>query len=126
MPDANATDTKTTLRVAAIQMEVISGEPRKNIVRAEAMLNQAARQGAQAILLPELWTTGYALERFETLAQECADMTLNFLQEEARRHSIAIIGGSFPTKQPDGVYSTSHIIGPDGALIATYSKEHLF
>src|SRR2546426_11209985 len=114
------------LRVAAIQMEVASDEPKKNLVRAEAMLNEAARQGAQAVLLPELWTTGYALERFEEIAQECAEMTLNFLQGEARRLKIAIIGGSFPTMQVDGVYSTCHIIGPDGTLIAAYSKEHLF
>ncbi len=124
--DNTATSNKNTLRVAAIQMAVLSGAPRKNIVRAEAMLNEAARQGAQAVLLPELWTTGYALERFEEIAQECAEMTLDFLQKEARRLNIAIIGGSFPTRQADGVYSTCHIVGADGTVIAAYSKEHLF
>ena len=58
------------LRVAAIQMEIVSGEPRKNIVRAEALLNEAAAQGAQAALLPELWTTGYTLDRIAGIAQE--------------------------------------------------------
>jgi omega-amidase len=117
---------KSKIKVAAIQMQVVSGEPRKNIVRAEAMLNQAAESGAQAALLPELWTTGYALDRFETLAEECHDMTLRFLQDAARRHNMAIVGGSFPEKRPDGVYSTCYTIAPDGSILSSYSKEHLF
>jgi predicted amidohydrolase len=115
-----------TLRVAAIQMEVVSGEPRKNIVRAEALLNDAARQGAQAALLPELWTTGYSLDRFEQIARDCAQMTLDFLQSEARRLNMSIVGGSFPTVGPDGIYSTCHIISADGSVLSEYSKEHLF
>jgi omega-amidase len=114
------------VRVAAIQMEVCSGEPRKNMVRAEAMLNEAAGQGARAALLPELWTTGYALDRFEQFAGECAEMTLQFLKKEAARLSMAIVGGSFPERGPDGIYSTCYTIGPDGQVIASYSKEHLF
>lgn len=117
---------QSKIKVAAIQMQVISGEPRKNIVRAEAMLNHAAETGAQAALLPELWTTGYALDRLETLADECHDMTLRFLQDTARKHNMAIIGGSFPEKRADGVYSTCYTIGSDGAVLASYSKEHLF
>ena len=118
--------TPQKLRVAAIQMEVVSGEPRKNMVRVEAMLNDAARQGAQAALLPELWTTGYALDRFAEIAADCAEITLDFLQSEARRLDMAIIGGSFPTQGPDGIYSTCYMIGPDGSTLASYSKEHLF
>src|SRR5438132_11547025 len=112
------------LRVAAIQMQVISGEPRKNMVRAEAMLSEAAQQGAQAALLPELWTVGYALDRFTELAQEYGEQTLQFLQGEARRLNMTIVGGSFPTTGQDGVYSTCYIIGPDGEVLASYSKEH--
>lgn len=115
-----------TIKVAAIQMQVVSGEPRENMVRAEAMLNEAARNGAQAALLPELWTTGYALNRFEELAARYADATLDFLRGTARRLNMTIVGGSFPEQRQDGVYSTCYIVGPDGAPLASYSKEHLF
>ncbi|MEO8287357.1 MAG: carbon-nitrogen family hydrolase [Chloroflexota bacterium] len=118
--------TPPALRVAAIQMQVVSGEPKKNIVRAEALLHEAASQGAQAALLPELWTTGYSLDRFDTLAEEYGSSTLQFLRDTAANLNMAIIGGSFPVKQQDGVYSTCPMIGPDGALLASYSKEHLF
>ena len=126
MENSPTPQTDSELRVAAIQMEIVSGEPRKNMVRAEALIHDAARQGAQAVLLPELWTTGYALDRFREIAEECAVMTLDFLRETARRLRISIVGGSFPEMGADGVYSSCHIIGPDGADLATYSKEHLF
>src|SRR5688572_29304468 len=106
---ASATD-NAIIRVASIQMEVCSGEPKKNQVRAEAMLNEAANQGAQAALLPELWTTGYTLDRFEELADECAEDTLAFLRGVAKKLSITIVGGSFPERGPGGIYSTCYII----------------
>ncbi len=117
---------QSPIKVAAIQMQVVSGEPKKNMVRAEALLNEAALQGAQAALLPELWTTGYDLDRFDALARDYGDATLQFLQDSASRLKMAIVGGSFPVKRPDGVYSSCHVIGSDGTLSASYSKEHLF
>lgn len=126
MPENDTSQTDTTLRVAAVQMQVVSGEPKKNMVRAEAMLQEAARRGAQAALLPELWTSGYAKDEWARIAEECADDTLRFLQNVARRLNMAVIGGSFPVKEPDGIYSTCYIIRPDGEVLSQYSKEHLF
>ena len=126
MEDKADTAQGDTVRVAAIQMEICSGEPKKNMVRAEAMLNEAALQGAQAALLPELWTTGYTLERFQELARDCAAPTIDFLQGKARELGMTIVGGSFPQLGPGGVYSTCYIIGPNGNTLARYSKEHLF
>lgn len=127
MPDNNTTTpSENTLRVAAVQMRVVSGEPRKNMVRAEAMLREAANQGAQAALLPELWTCGYARDRWASIADEHAEETRRFLQNEARRLNMAIIGGSFPTRGDDGIYSTCYIVRPDGEIMGSYSKEHLF
>jgi omega-amidase len=118
--------TLDTVRVATIQMQVVSGSPEKNMVRAEALINAAAERGAQVALLPELWTTGYALEGFAAAAKEQSGPTLDFLKAAARRCNMAIVGGSFPTEGPDGVYSTCHIISAEGEVLARYSKEHLF
>ncbi|MEP6776639.1 MAG: nitrilase-related carbon-nitrogen hydrolase, partial [Chloroflexota bacterium] len=52
--------TAAKVRVASIQMQVMSAEPLKNIVRAEGFINDAVRAGANALLFPELWTTGYS------------------------------------------------------------------
>jgi predicted amidohydrolase len=51
-PQSAISNQQSAIRVAAIQMQVISGEPKKNMVRAEALLNEAAAAGAQAALIP--------------------------------------------------------------------------
>jgi predicted amidohydrolase len=114
------------VKVAAIQMQVVSGEPKENMVRVEPMLNEAARNGAQAVLLPELWTTGYCVDRWEELASRCGAETLEFLRGTAKRLNITIAGGSFIERREDGVYNSSYLIGPDGGVLGSYSKEHLF
>lgn len=120
------TEKQDMLRVASIQMQIVSGAPEKNMVRAEALINDAARQGAQAVLLPELWTTGYALDRFAEIAREHSSQTLSFLKEAARKCNVSIVGGSFPTQGEDGVYSTCYVVSSEGEVLAQYSKEHLF
>ncbi len=117
-----------TLKVAALQMDIALGERRKNMVRAEAMLAQAADEGAAAVLLPELWTTGYALTRIAELSEPPGSgEALDCMRELAARHRLYIGGGSIPEREADGrVYNTSYIIGPDGALLARYRKRHLF
>ena len=56
------------MRIAALQLEITLGEPQANISRARGLLAAAKQQGAEIVLLPELWTTGYDLERAATLA----------------------------------------------------------
>src|SRR6478609_3498480 len=115
--EGNPTE-ENTLKVAALQMAVISGEPRKNMVRAEKMLQDAASQRVQAALLPELWTCGYAKDEWARIAAEHAGETLDFLRNMARKLNLAIIGGSFPEQGPDGIYSTCYVIRPDGEVIS--------
>jgi predicted amidohydrolase len=90
------------------------------------MLEEAAKRGAQAVLLPELWNVGYALDRFEEAARQWFAPTQVFLREQAQRLNVAIVGGSIPEKREDGVYSSSFTIDAAGAVLSSYSKEHLF
>ena len=83
-----------TLDVAVVQMEVCSGEVRKNCVRAEARIVEAARHGAQAILLPELWTTGYNWPAMPGLAEPQDGETVRWLRELAGRLGVTLVAGS--------------------------------
>jgi len=121
-------DERGTLKVAVLQMDVALGEKRKNMIRAEAMITEAAEQGAQAVILPELWTTGYALTRIAELAEQPGSgETLKCMREWAARHRLYIGGGSIAEREADGkVYNVTYIIGPDGAVLTRYRKRHLF
>ena len=115
-----------TLDVAVIQMEVCSGEVRKNSVRAEARIVEAARHGAAAILLPELWTTGYNWPAMPGLAEPADGETVRWLRELAARCRVTLVAGSLAERRHGRIYNTSYFIAPDGAILGTYSKQHLF
>ncbi|HMA36318.1 MAG TPA: carbon-nitrogen family hydrolase [Chloroflexia bacterium] len=115
-----------TLDVAVVQMEVCSGEVRKNCVRAEARIVEAARHGAQAILLPELWTTGYNWPAMPGLAEGRDGETVRWLSQLAARCRVSLVAGSLAEARDGQIYNTSYIITPDGTLAGAYSKQHLF
>ncbi len=114
------------LTVAAIQMDIVLGEPRKNMIRAEAAIADAATQGAQAVILPELWTTGYAMREIAQLAEPPGGAAVACLQKLAVRHHLYIGGGSIAEADRGGVYNTSYTIAPDGTLLSRYRKRKLF
>lgn len=116
----------TTLDVAVVQMEVCSGEVRKNCVRAEARLVEAARQGAQVILLPELWTTGYNWPAMPGLAEPRDGATVGWLRALAERCRVTLVAGSIAEQRDGQIYNTSYVITPEGTVAGSYSKSHLF
>jgi predicted amidohydrolase len=105
------------LRVAAVQMEAVLADVDANLEQCERLADAAAAQGAQAIGLPEFFTTGigFVPELAErALAPDGAATDL--LLELARRHG-ALVGGSFLCRDPDGHVRNAYLLaGPDGIL----------
>lgn len=116
----------TTWKIACIQMDIAFGDVQKNFVVAKEKIEQAARLGAEIILLPELWTTGYDLSRLDDIADSNAEKSIEFLAECAREHKVTILGGSVANRKEDGVYNTFLAIDSSGTVIKQYDKLHLF
>jgi predicted amidohydrolase len=116
------------MKIAAIQMR--SGlDPDANIAALEPMLAQAAEQGAQYVLTPEV--TVIFPENREQLASVAAafenNPQLRRVGELARQHGIHIHIGSLAVPLPDGRFANRSVLfGPDGAIVDTYDKIHLF
>ncbi|MGI8589016.1 MAG: carbon-nitrogen family hydrolase [Chloroflexia bacterium] len=115
-----------TLDVAVVQMEVCSGEVRKNCVRAEARIIEAAEHGAEAILLPELWTSGYNWPEMPALAEPRDGETVQWLRKLAERCGATLVAGSIAEARDGRIYNTSLVLTPDGGVVGSYSKRHLF
>ena len=118
----------TTLRLAAIQM--CSRQDRaENLERAQALLEEAARHGAQLIALPENFSfldrEGDKLQALEDLD---AGPSVQMLRDFAASHGVMIVGGSVPLQAADGarVTNTCLVFNTDGSLAARYDKMHLF
>lgn len=114
------------IKAAAIQFDILPAQPEHNMARAEELLTQGIRQGAELLLLPELWNTGYALESISELAPVTQKPALELLRRLASSAKVTIVGGSIPEERHGTVYNTCFVIGPAGQTLAKYRKAHLF
>lgn len=103
------------MRVAAIQMEAIVADLDANLEQAERLAEQAAKDGAEWIALPEFFTTaiGFVPELADAaLAPDGAATDL--MLAVADRHGVGI-SGSFLCRDADGeVRNAVLVVTPDG------------
>ena len=108
------------------------GDVTENLDRAAALIAEAARRGASAVVLPENFAymgdeegkRGIA----EELGAEPAGPIGRRVAEAARAAGVSVIAGGFPERSSDAArpYNTCAVFGPDGRVVASYRKVHLF
>ena len=77
------------IRVAAVQINCAPGEVEQNLAHAEAMVENAVKQGARLVLLPELMPSGYMVtEEIWGSAETIKGTSVNWLLSTAKRFSI--------------------------------------
>ncbi len=113
------------LKISLAQMDVHLGEPEENLQQATAYAAEAAQQGSQLLLLPELWGSGYALERAAELSAPLGEGLFAQSALLARRYHLAI-GGSLLERTPQGIYNTFALYDAEGTLLTAYRKIHRF
>jgi deaminated glutathione amidase len=118
-----------TFRVAAIQT-VSGADVAANLGAIEPLVADAARQGAQLVLLPEYFGIFGARATDKVMVRETdgAGMQQEWLARLAREHAIFIVGGSVPmaTADPARVRSACLVFDREGRRVARYDKMHLF
>ncbi|MFF8919066.1 carbon-nitrogen family hydrolase [Streptomyces sp. NPDC015032] len=84
--------------------------------------------GADLVVLPELWGTGYfRFDDYEQTAEPLDGPLARALSETARASGVHLHAGSIVERGPRGrLYNTSLTFGPDGTLLSAYRKFHLF
>jgi len=113
------------VRVVLIQMDVVLGSPEANRAKAAKMIRAVCSVGCDLVVLPELWTTGYALDRIRGLAEPLNGESVKFFEGLAREYSAYIVG-SIPELEASGrIYNTAVVVGPEG-VAGFYRKVHLF
>lgn len=117
------------LTLAVLQLPLASPDEAQNIAAVSALVEQAADQGAQVILPPELFSGEYFCREEEealfALARPTAEHpSVLAMQELARKHGV-VIPTSFFERDGHHYYNTLAMIGPDGAIMGTYRKSHI-
>jgi len=109
--------------VAGLQLDIEWEKPTENFRRAEKLALQAVASGAQLLVLPEMFATGFSM-RAEAMAAHAAT-TQSFLVELATRHGVWVLGG-FAEPGGDRPANACALIAPDGSEHLHYRKIHPF
>ena len=119
----------TILTVAALQLALGSADEAENIAAVSALVEQAARGGAQLILPPELFSGPYFCkvqdEALFALARPTAEHPAVIAMRALAAKLKVAIPTSFFEREGHHYYNTVAMIGPDGEIIGTYRKSHI-
>jgi 5-aminopentanamidase len=112
------------LRVAAAQAEAVAGDLEANVRTAAGLVREAADEGAQIVVLPEAFLTGYDLDLFSGPLPSLVDLPLDPLRAAARETGSVVVTGC--ALEAGGVKTLSSVtVQPDGAVDVPYDKQHL-
>ena len=117
-----------TVTAAAVQM-ACSTDRNENLAKAERMIRQAAKEGAQIILLPELFERQYFCQerRYEYYAfaegtEE--NLAVKMCRKLAAELSV-VLPVSFYERDGNRLYNSAAVIDADGSLRGVYRKTHI-
>ena len=117
-----------TVTLGLVQM-AMRRDKASNVVKARTAIADAARRGAQIVVLPELFASPYFCQvqdpdLFE-LAEPVPGPTSEAIAAAAKEHHVAVLTPLFE-RRAAGIYHNSLIVyGPDGAALGMYRKMHI-
>ena len=115
----------TKISISLGQMRIALGQVDENFDRAERLIARASQSGADLVLLPELWTSGYDLENAADYAVELNAGSFARLSALAEDYRIAIYS-SVLERANGAALNSAALHAADGRLAGVYRKIHLF
>lgn len=116
---------KKRLKVAVIQLRTELDEA-QTLEKAARMVAGAARNGAEAAVLPEMFSCPYDSAYFRAFARRGHEEVCRVLSAWARDNHILLVGGSVPEAEKERLYNTCFVFDSQGRQIARHRKVHLF
>ena len=114
------------IKISLGQMDVKFGDLAANLATVTRMTEEAKRRGSDAVIFPELWSTGYDLTRAGKYASPITSGLFADLSALAARTGIFILGSTLSSLGENKFGNTLTVFSPEGKLLADYSKIHLF
>jgi len=117
-------------KAAVVQFEPVLFEKDRNIERLEALVEEAARNGARLVVTPEMATTRYCFtsrREIEPFVEPIPGPTTRRFGEIAARWSSYIVVGLPEVDEATGLfYNSAALVGPSGDVVGKYRKVHSF
>jgi N-carbamoylputrescine amidase len=120
--------TNDQFTIAAVQMRM-APEKERNLARAEAAIADAAKQGAQVVCLPELFTGYYFCQKEDAalfdLAEPIPGPSSERLGAAAKKNKVVVVGSLFEKRMPGVYHNTATVHDAKGELLGMYRKMHI-
>jgi predicted amidohydrolase len=102
------------IRIAAVQMDARPAPTMERLAQAEKLVVDCAQAGAQLVVLPEVFNSGYEYSDANYARAESFDgPTAGWMRSLAAQRHIHL-AGSFLRRQQDKIYNTLLLVAPDG------------
>ena len=116
------------VKVAAVQMSCV-WNIEENLLKAEDMIREAAKQGANIILLQKLFETPYFCQRqdfsyFDLAKTLEEDPAVQHFKDIARELNV-VLPISFYEKAGNTAFNSVAVIDADGSVLGIYRKTHI-
>lgn len=101
------------------------------LTAAEGFIAEAAADGAQLILLPEMFCCPYSTKKFPEYAQPDDGEMCRRMSAAAAKAGVWLVAGTVPelVREEDGtekIYNTAFVYRPDGREVCRHRKIHMF
>ena len=111
-----------TIKIATIQSKVYE-DKYKNIENLAEIFVSGKVEGADFVVLPEMWNCPYIAKKFPEYAEHETGDTVLAMSKLARKNSIYLVGGSIPEIDNDGkVYNTCFIFNFSPKVIIEHNS----
>lgn len=117
-------------KVAVVQM-TSGADLESNLMKSKEFVSKAANEGASFVLLPECFCFLGEREADKFKVAEVLDDSnpgpiLAAMIDMAKSNKVWISGAGIPESKGESAFNTLAVVNPDGKLVATYQKIHLF
>lgn len=119
---------KKSIIACAVQQPCNRGRE-TNLAHSIARIEQAAKQNADLVVLPELHLDYYFCQNENTecfaLAQPIPGPTCETLREVAKANKVIIVSTIFEKRAPGLYHNTAVVFDKDGSIAGTFRKMHI-
>lgn len=113
------------MKAALIQMRTVSDKA-ENLRHARELIDEAAKNGADICVLPEMFCCEYRNSSFIENQEPAGGPAWQMLSAASGENSVWLIGGSVPEAEGGRLYNTSFVFDRSGNQDARCRKSHLF